>query len=703
MTRGRVVKLIDRALLLAALSLLSVGCATQYGLNATEKVNVPPSYLADEVSRDSSPKIESREDGINEDDAGRSLTRPDKSKSLVINPLQWQAKKINTTPPPADMFSPDALLSVSAEKMPVQDFIHYIFGELFSVNYVLGDVAGEVVSPAEDQITLNIANPISARDLFRLVAEVLIERQVQIKFGNETFFFYRQGDLANTPQLVIGIGRTPSEVPETAKKILQVVPLKFGIKVSIERTLRSLTNAKITPDFEQSAIYIEGQRKEIIRALELIDMLDTPAMRGRHIGLIEFSFIDPSFFSKEVLSLLENEGIDAAVGRPNNKNLVLVPLQQLGALAVFATNEFLLERVRHWAQLIDVPGEGPNKQYFLYHPKYARAIDLEDSVSALLQLSVSSGTSGVDQSGGSTGNAPSERRVATSNEISIVVDERSNALVLYTTGQRYKALLPLLRKLDVLPKQVMLDITVAEVSMKDEFKHGVEWALSRGEVNVTTQGAFGAASVGGIGLIIDGNEGPFTANFLTTNSLVNILSQPTLMVRDGVTARIQVGSQISVVGATTQDPINGERQTTSSEYRDTGISLTVTPTVNAVGIVVLEVDQTISNSVPGSSGAGGNPDIFERAIKTEVVARSGQTVLLGGLISENSASGGSGAPGLSKLPLLGNLFKARSIGSDRTELIMLITPRVLEDLSNWEQLIYGFKDGMKYLGAEREP
>ena len=209
--------------------------------------------------------------------------------------------------------------------------------------------------------------------------------------------------------------------------------------------------------------------------------------------------------------------------------------------------------------------------------------------------------------------------------------------------------------------------------------------------------AFGVASIGGIGLVVNGNEGPLTANLLQTNSLVNVLSNPTLTVRDGVSANINVGSDISVIGATTQDPINGQRQTTTSEYRKTGVSVSVTPTVNSSGIVVLEIDQEISNSVPNSSGASGNPDIFERSIQTEVVARSGQTVMLGGLVSQNYDTGGSSAPGLGKIPLLGNLFKARSNNNSRTELIMLVTPKVIDDLDQWDSVLDDFRQALIYL------
>jgi len=175
-----------------------------------------------------------------------------------------------------------------------------------------------------------------------------------------------------------------------------------------------------------------------------------------------------------------------------------------------------------------------------------------------------------------------------------------------------------------------------------------------------------------------------------------------MLVRDGATANINVGSDISVVGSTSFDPINGQRQTTASTYRKTGVDVTVTPTINAEGVVLMKVDKRISNAVPDSSGAGGNPDIFERTIRTEVVAASGQTLLLGGLISEDISSSGAGTPGLSEVPILGWLFKSEGDSGSRTELVMLITARIIDDLNEWEDLEARFDDGLRYLNLSSE-
>ena len=611
-----------------------------------------------------------------------------------LEPIDVKLRGGGQVKPPRERLQTNNKLTVAADNMPIESFIHYIFEDLLNVNYVLGSYFGLEETSNSQNITLSIADPLSSKELFDTAVQVLDERGFSLKFGNGSYFIYRKNSSVAAPQVLIGMGRTESSVPNTTQKILQVIPIKFGIKVSLERSLRSLGNAKITPDFQQSTIFAEGSRAEILRVIELVDLLDTPATRGRYIGMVELTYMLPQEFSKEVLVLLGNEGIAASTGLAKGKNLVLVPLEQLGAVAVFATDEFLLQRTRYWASIIDVPSRGDVPQYFVYNPQYARASDISISIGELL----GAGEAGKSAAPSSTGAAPPSGRVGSRDQdFRLVVDKKANTLIFFMTGIKYRELLPLLKKIDVMPRQVMLDIVIAEVSLKDEFKFGVEWAVNRGEVNLTTQGAFGALGVGGLGLVIEGADGPLQANSLATNSLVKVLSNPSMMVRDGTSAQISVGSTISVVGQTTQDPINGDRQTTSSEYRKTGVDVSVSVSINAAGIVAMEVAQSISNSVPGSTGVGGNPDIFVRTISTEVIAFSGQTVILGGLISETASNGGSGVPFMSKIPILGGLFKTESKSSDRTELVMLITPKVLNDLSGWDELLKEFRSGLRNL------
>ena len=699
--------------LIVVLSVLLGGCASKPQPKLSdhgnvEPISVAPSFLSssspdDVVGGPESPFITGLPSQASNSEGQDNPDQP--TVMTLLTAVERPAAKTSTLPLLVDLFPDRGELRISANKMPLRDFLHYSLGELLQVNYIL-DPAIDDDQSAVAPVTLSLAKSMTQRQLFAAVSELLVKRNIQLRYGNDAFYVHLSNDSKSSNDIAVAIGRNLSDIPNTTQTILQVVPLNYGIKVALQSSVARLTDALVTPDYDQNALYIRGKRDAIVRALELVDMLDTPAARGQYIGMINLDFVTPSEFVEEVKVLMLSEGIITSVGSDDQRNLVMVPLEKLGAVAIFSAAEMLLERVEYWATLVDVAGGGTDEQYFLYQPKYARAVDLGLSMQRLISGNVSAGSVSQtpNDSSEETGMAPAQGRTvgANSEGIRMVVDERANALIFYTTGSEYRALKPLLTQLDSLAKQVALDILIAEVTLQDEFKFGVEWALSRSEVNLTTQGAFGAASVGGIGLVINGNEGPLTANSLQTNSLVNVLSNPTLTVRDGVSASINVGSDISVVGATTQDPINGERQTTVSEYRKTGVNVSVTPTVNSSGIVVLEIDQEISNSVPNSSGASGNPDIFERSIKTEVLARSGQTVMLGGLVSQNYDTGGSSAPGLGNIPLLGNLFKGKSKNNARTELIMLVTPRVIDDLGQWDSVLDDFRQALIYLEIDSQ-
>lgn len=687
------------------ISLGLVGCASldeaeRLETGFPESLNVDRSFLGAKGSRQ--PTDEGRTA-----DVAEANNSPDESEPMVaLTPAARLSKKNNTMSDLSLLFDQEGAIEIVAEEMSLRDFVHYTFGEVLEVNYVLDPSFASSGGSSAESITLSIVEPLTKREVFSLVRDLFLERKIKVRSVGDTFFIHASSGSGTDDEVVLAFGRDASDVPNTSQPILQIAPLRFGIKLSIQSSIVQLSNTVATPSLDQNALLIRGKRSNVLRALELLDMLDIPAARGRHIGMLNLDFITPEDFTKEVNRLLDTEGLLSTVGSDDQRNVVMIPLEKLGAVAVFASTRYLLDRVGYWATLVDVAGNGNDQQYFFYQPKYARAIDLFSSVTALIngrsgeiQISSPAGTRSSEEG---TGSAPTSTRTngIQTDKMNVVVDERSNALVFYTTGSEYRALFPLLMRLDTLPKQVALEITIAEVSLQDQFKHGFEWALSRGEVSLTTQGAFGASEIGGMGLIVDGSEGPLAANFLRSNSLVNVLSRPTLTVRDGVSASINVGSDISVVGSTTTDPINGERQTTTSEYRKTGVDIAVTPTVNAQGIIVMVVEQKISNSVPNSTGASGNPDIFERSLSTEVVARSGQTVVLGGLISSNYSQGESSAPGLGSIPLLGNLFKAANDSQDRTELVMLITPRLIEDLDEWQVMRNDFQEGLKHLNFD---
>jgi general secretion pathway protein D len=271
------------------------------------------------------------------------------------------------------------------------------------------------------------------------------------------------------------------------------------------------------------------------------------------------------------------------------------------------------------------------------------------------------------------------------SEVGIIADQDNNAILVLASPQDYRAIEAAIRKLDVPPRQVLIEATIAEVTLGDALQYGVRWFMRDRDRNFEL--GFGAplpsgAESDGLALAVFNNEGETRLFFdlLDTESDVKFLSAPQLLVLDNQTATIRVGDQIPVITRSAQSVATSDAPLlTEVQFRDTGTLLTVTPRINAGGQVTMEISQETSR--PGTEVViAGNTQvsITQRTIDSSVVVQSGQTVVLGGLILENHTESVAGIPLLMDIPWLGALFSSTSDNVFRTELIVTISPRVIE-------------------------
>ena len=302
-------------------------------------------------------------------------------------------------------------------------------------------------------------------------------------------------------------------------------------------------------------------------------------------------------------------------------------------------------------------------------------------------------------------------------DIRITAIEENNQLLIMATPGEYDGILAAVHRLDIPPYQVQIEAKVLEVTLSGDLEFGVQWWLA-GLVNnsnavpgsstgnsynypfVSKDGTADRtrSSLGGSGPpSVNGGNGLFYSflnknfqvalNALQTNGNTKILSAPSMVVLNNQEAQITVGTQIpivqtSIVGYPLATTTTGTAANTATNtgigqvsYISTGVTLDVKPRVNPGGLVYMEVSQEVS--APGPAAAGANPPISQRQLQTQIAVQSGQTVLLGGLISENDIDSTSGVPGLTSIPLLGRLFGNTSKTRQRTEIIVLITPQVI--------------------------
>jgi len=608
-----------------------------------------------------------------------------------IDPMAYK-KEINSTANSiSELFSKTERVKISADELPLNEFIHYVMGDLLQVSYILG----AEVKEDSTTVTLNLQDSVSQYKLYSLVEELLAERQYMLRFNDGIYYINKEGQQTSKGNIAFGYGNQIKDVPATSQPIWQMAPFDYGFNGTLQMTLSQLAKVKVYPDSQQNLLLLKGKRSQIIKALEFMQLVDQPKLAQRQIALYKSTYVDTQILIKRLTSLLRQEGISVGIETDTNRALSIVSLANMGALTLFANKKSVIQRAIFWLNTIDQPEDGDNLQYFIYAPQFSRAADLGLSLDALLGGSQSAGSStSLDATSKSAKKSITSSGI-TGGNVGLVVDERANSLIFQTTGEEYRKLLSLIKRLDVMPKQILLEVVIAEVKLTDEYKQGVGFTLTnQGAGNIT--GGFNLTNgAGGLSYILTGAQGSLDVSLFQKDTNVEVLSRPSLLVRDGVTAEMSVGDKIPTVGEIITDPVNGSR--TSIVYLETGVDLSVTPTINAQGVVIMEIVQKISNQAAGDSTVEGSPTIFERTFKTEVVADSGQTIILGGLISEDKTINDRTVPFFSSLPLIGKLFDSTEQKKTKTELVIMVTPRLIESTEEWSAIKNKLSQQLEYL------
>jgi len=266
-----------------------------------------------------------------------------------------------------------------------------------------------------------------------------------------------------------------------------------------------------------------------------------------------------------------------------------------------------------------------------------------------------------------------------------VADTNHNSLLILATAADYAALIETIKSLDTSLMQVMVEATIAEVSLTGRLSYGVQWFFDNTIENRAGTGGmnFGLGLSSGFNYVVE-NGATATLEMLATETKVDVVSSPSLLVRDNHTASIRVGDQVPVRTSETLNTGTGGINplvTSTIEFRDTGVLLEVTPRINTGGVVMLDIVQEVNDVNTTSTSDIDSPTIRQRRLTTNVASMSGETIILGGLIRKNRGNSSSGVPILRKVPLLGNAFKNRDKSEDRTELLIFIRPVVIENMA----------------------
>jgi general secretion pathway protein D len=612
------------------------------------------------------------------------------------------------SPPVRASLTTDAAgeITLNVVDAELREVVRQVLQDALGVNYVIDPAVG-------GRITVQTMRPVPADDLVAVLDAVLRMNGAAL---------VRTGDLYQVVPIDQALTSGPipdvGPVPDAGNPGfgVRVVPLRFVPATELAPVLAPFAppGGAIQVDPVRNLLLLAGLPEQLATLTDLVSIFDVDWLQGMSFGLFPLDNAPAADLVEELQQIFSNLEGGALAGL-----IRFVPIERLNAVLVVSSQPTYLTEAQTWIERLDRVGEGDEPRIFVYSLQNARATNLAEVLSEMFGARVTTvegsgllapgqepielpSTGAFELGAAETGEEgaaeppvratpePGQPLAAEpigpeDAEIRIIADDTTNALVIRATPREYERIRAALDELDILPLQVLIEATVAEVTLTDELRYGVEWFFRSGDFELSfTPSATAMLPVGGFQSIFDtGNDVRLVLRALDAITDVNVVSSPQLMVLDNQTARIQVGDQVPISVQSAVSVIDPDAPVVNSiEYRDTGVILLVTPRVNASGLVILEIQQEISNVVDApttTTAEETSPTINQRQINSTVAILSGETVALGGLIQDQRERAQSGIPLLSRIPIVGALFRSRSNAITRTELLVLITPSVVEN------------------------
>lgn len=479
------------------------------------------------------------------------------------------------------------------------------------------------------------------------------------------------------------LGAEPSAAPG-----YQVVaaPLSYATPSEVAAALQSVGPSEIVvySNDELGLLVLGGTAIEIDRAYEWIRLFDRSALSDSRIRWFELTNTSASDLTGELERLLPASGIDG---------VTIVPLRRLNGLMVFARTPRALDEVSEWVGRLDVPTRAEAASLWVYRPRNLAADSLAATLNAVLGLAapVAQAAGGSDQADGGMVQAPGGA-LDPEDVVRVGVDTESNTLLISASAARWNQIRNILDEVDRTPDQILIEASILEVTLGDEFRLGVDWSAFAGAgLRVTSTGDDGGvigSQFPGFSITYLGDDIRAAINVLGSRTNVEVISRPRLVVLDNRTASLQVGDQVPIVrqqSRSIEDPDSPLVVTT--EYRNTGVLLDVTPRINGAGQILIDISQEVSSVARTTTSGIDSPTIQQRRLESVLILSDGGTVALGGLISTTRSQGRSGLPYVSDVPLLGALFRNDTADERRTELIVLLTARIIRDEATAQQAL----------------
>ncbi len=573
----------------------------------------------------------------------------------------------------------------------VKDVVRAVLGDILHVSYAVDPaVAGRV--------TLQVTRPIARDSVLPALEAALKVNGVAIVQANGLYSIVPIGEAQRRAG---GLG--DAEMPGYG---VEVAPLRYIAAAEMQKLLEPFAppGGIMRVDPARNMLFLVGTAQDRQAMRDTIATFDVDWLAGMSYALVRPRNVDAASLATEL------KAVFADTGSPIAGLVRFIPVTRLNTLLVASPRRSYLDDVNTWVERLDVPVVLPGKKIYYYRLQNAKAADVAAALNGLFKTSAAGGMpagasaapdsaatpslsiptvpglsaspglpmpdiSGTDTVSGlstaSTGQAEAAAQ--------IVTDEANNALIIRIDPSEYPSIEAVIQAMDVEPDQVLIQVTIAEVSLTGELRYGVEWFFANHNLSLGLSEASKVASTfPGFNFSYFAGSTQVVLSALDSVTNVNVISSPKLLTLDNKPATLQVGDQVPVVTQTSTSVATADAPLVSVvEMRDTGVLLTVTPRIAKSGLVVLNVAQEVSDAVKTTTSGIDSPTIQRRRLQTTVGVHDGETVALGGLMRRAQTNGNQGIPLAKDIPILGSLFGTTTDDTKKTELLVFLTPRVI--------------------------
>lgn len=594
------------------------------------------------------------------------------------------------------------------ESLDIRKFIDTMMTQVFKKNYVMS----AKLKSFKKNISIRMGKDVELVELFSIFENVLSVNGVYTSIKNKTYIF----DTSPSSDIPLsGLVLFGRELPKginlnSNDKVTFIIPFYIlNTQQFMQFVKQHLSYEAITKNLGKKMFLINDQWKRIKKLLMVLEIIDKPFLKGKYIIQYTPTYWDVVDLKEQVDKLMTFEGIPIG-----GDGVELFPIEKLNALILMSNEKDWLDRFVFWIKNLDKPGTiGAKRKVFFYRLKNTEA---EETANVLSKVYLKLGKSEVkkktktaQRSNNKAGTK--EKEVNTSKELNttIIPIKNINSLVIIDTPENYQSIHSLLEKIDVMRNQILLELIIAEITITNDNNLGMEFFLNEYMYDTTVETKTGVGT-SGANVVINGlipyHKFKVMINALTKKNILNVLHRPIMMAVENEAANLHVGTEVPIITSAVSGNYqqSGNSQLMRSvDYRSTGLNINLTPLIlsdeNIQIKLACEISEAQTNSI---SPTIDSPLILSRTVDTTLIIPESQVAFISGVFQKSISQTVQGIPVLSKIPILGRLFKNDTKKVQKTELVIFVNARIIKNRNDLIEVMRNIVDKMGDKGQRRE-